>query len=328
MTSVVESPARRTALGAGESHHGVVPGLAFAALAFLAYASSDAVVKLLAARYSVSEIMVFHASFALLVVVFMMIRDGRPPRLWPQRPLLVGLRGLLAGLGTVFTYHAFQRLPQADVYAIAFATPILVTVLSVPLLGEKVGLHRWAAAIAGFVGILVMVRPGVVQPSLGHLLAFGGALCGAGVIIILRQIGGRERAGTLVLSVLGGLLVVSLPLVVVDYKPMALADVALIAAAAFAMGFGQFAIVRSLRLAPAAAVAPVQYTMMPWAIVYGVLLFDNVVHPLVLVGAAIVIASSLYTLHREHYRGRTLSAHVPTGFARAGMTQREGGASR
>ena len=106
---------------------------------------------------------------------------------------------------------------------------------------------------------------------------------------------------------------------VVDYKPMALFDVALIAAAALAMGLGQFAIVRALRLAPAAAVAPVQYTMMPWAIAYGVLLFDKVVHPLVLVGAAIVIASSLYTLHREHYRGRTLSAHVPTGFARAGM---------
>ena len=77
MTSVVESPAHRTALGAGESHHGVVPGLAFAALAFLAYASSDAVVKLLAARYSVSEIMVFHASFALLVVVFAVARFGR-----------------------------------------------------------------------------------------------------------------------------------------------------------------------------------------------------------------------------------------------------------
>ena len=118
---------------------------------------------------------------------------------------------------------------------------------------------------------------------------------------------------------------VSLPVVVVDYKPMALTDLALIAAAALAMGFGQFAIVRALRLAPAAAVAPVQYTMMPWAIVYGVLLFDTVVHPLVLVGAAIVIASSVYTLHREHYRGRTLSAHVPTGFARAGMKP-EGGA--
>jgi drug/metabolite transporter (DMT)-like permease len=306
-------------LGADESHHGVVPGLAFAGLAFLAYASSDAVVKLLAARYSVSEIMVFHAGFALIVVAFMLIREGRPIRLWPQRPLLVALRGLLAGLGTVFTYHAFQRLPQADVYAIAFATPILVTVLSVPLLGEKVGVHRWGAALGGFVGILVMVRPGVVHPSLGHLLALGGALCGAGVIIILRQIGGRERAGTLVLSVLGGLLVVSLPVVVVDYKPMALPDVALIAGAALVMALGQFAIVRALRLAPAAAVAPVQYTMMPWAILYGLLLFGNVVHPLVLVGAAIVIASSLYTLHREHRRGRTLSAHVPTGFARAGV---------
>ena len=70
--------------------------------------------------------MVFHAGFALFVVAFMLVREGRPVRLWPQRPLLVGLRGLLAGLGTVFTYHAFQRLPQADVYAIAFATPILV----------------------------------------------------------------------------------------------------------------------------------------------------------------------------------------------------------
>ena len=305
-------------LGAGDSQLDAVPGIAFAALAFLAYATSDAIVKLLASRYPVAEIIVLHAGFALIVVAGMVLREGGLAGLWPRRPLLVALRGLLAGVGTIFTYHAFQRLPLADVYAIGFATPILVTVLSVPLLGETVGLHRWGAVIVGFAGILVMVRPGFVQPSIGHLMALCGALCGAGVIIILRQIGGRERAGTLVLSVLTGLLAVSLPVVAVDYNPMVAADLALVAAAAAVMALGQFSIVRALRLAPAAVVAPVQYTMMPWAIVYGLLLFGTVVHLLVVVGAAIVIASSLYTLHRERRRGRTFSAHVPTGFARVG----------
>src|SRR5262245_6603555 len=113
----------------GQAQHGAVIGIASAALAYLAYATSDAIVKLLAERYPVAEIMVFHAGFALLLVVGMLIREGGLTRLWPQRPLLVALRGLLAGLGTILTYHAFQRLPLADVYAIAFATPILVTIL-------------------------------------------------------------------------------------------------------------------------------------------------------------------------------------------------------
>jgi drug/metabolite transporter (DMT)-like permease len=302
-----------------ESQSGAVPGLLFAGLTYLLYATSDAIVKLLASRYPVAEIMVFHAGFAMIVVGGVLLREGGFRGLWPRRPLLVTARGLLAGLGTVLTYHAFQLLPLAEVYAIAFATPILVTVLSVPLLGEKVGLHRWGAAVAGFVGILVMLRPGSVQPSIGHLLAFGGAACGAGVIIILRKIGGRERPGTLVMAVMGGLLAVSVPTVAVDYRPMAWHDLALIAGAAGIMAGGQFFIIRALRLAPAALIAPVQYTMMPWAILFGLLLFGNPVHPLVLVGGAIVIGSSVYTLHRERHRGRSLQAHMPTGFARAGV---------
>jgi drug/metabolite transporter (DMT)-like permease len=306
-------------LALSQPQAGAVHGLLFAGLAYLLYATSDAVVKLLASRYPVAEIMVFHAGFAMIAVIGVLLREGGLSGLRPRRPLLVALRGLLAGLGTVLVYHAFQQLPLAEVYAICFCTPILVTVLSVPLLGEKVGLHRWGAAVAGFVGILVMLRPGAVEPSLGHLLAFGGAASGAGVIIILRKIGGRERPGTLVLSVLGGLLAVSVPTVAVDYRPMAWADLGLIAGAAGIMAVGQFAIIRALRLAPAALIAPVQYTMMPWAILFGLLLFGNPVHPLVLLGAAIVIGSSVYTLHRERYRGRSLQAHVPTGFARAGV---------
>ena len=91
-----------------------------------------------------------------------------------MQDLVVGLRGLLAGVGTIFGFFAFAHLPLADVYAIAFCTPIVVTLMSIPILGEVVRAHRWAAIIVGFIGILVMIRPGFETLGWGHLTAFLG----------------------------------------------------------------------------------------------------------------------------------------------------------
>ena len=138
----------------------VVTGIGFALLANLLFATSDAIVKLLTERYSIFQIIPMQVAFACIPILVMLRRDGGFRRMRAAHPRLIVLRGFLAGIGTIFGFYAFSALPLAEVYAIAFCTPMVVTILSIPILGEQVRAHRWAAVVVGFLGILVMVRPG------------------------------------------------------------------------------------------------------------------------------------------------------------------------
>jgi drug/metabolite transporter (DMT)-like permease len=278
-------------------------GVLLALLGFLLFATSDAVVKTLTTRYSVFQLIPVHVAFAALPVLVSTARAGDLQVLRPRHPRLVALRGLLAGAGTVFNFYAFSTLPLADVYAIIFGVPIVVAVLAVPVLGERADPHRWAAVLGGFAGILVMVRPQAGALSLGHLAASASVFTGAGVTLILRRIGREERGAAVVLAVVLGLLVVSLPAAALQgARPPAVADIGLLAVSGTLMGVAQFVMLHAFRAAPASSVAPMQYTMMVWALLYGLLLFGDPIRARVVIGAGIVIASSLYLLHRERRR--------------------------
>lgn len=288
----------------------VLAGILLAIVANLMFATSDAITKSLTARYSVSQIILMEALFAAMPIGLMILRDGGASALRVRHPLLVALRGLLAGIGTIFGYFAFARLPLADVYAIGFCTPIMVTLLSIPVLGESVGIHRWVSVIVGFVGVMIMVRPGFDALSLGHAAAAINMLVGAGVVLIMRRIGRDERHSVIVAAVLIGLILPSLPFALVTFRSPNSGDLALAAMAGLAASAAQLLLVRALTLAPAAAIAPMEYSILIWGLVYGVLLFGDSTRPSVFAGASLVVASSLYILHREHRHGRRLRAHV------------------
>jgi drug/metabolite transporter (DMT)-like permease len=149
-----------------------------------------------------------------------------------------------------------------------------------------------------------MVEPGVKPLSIGHVAAFGNVFVGAATILIVRRIAREEQRGVMVAAVLIGLLLVSLPgTLLVGHRP-APADIALAALSGLIMGCAQFLVLEALRRAPAASVAPMQYTMLVWALIYGAVLFGDPVKFNVIVGAAIVIGSSLTILHRERVRAR------------------------
>jgi drug/metabolite transporter (DMT)-like permease len=241
-------------------------------------------------------------AFASIPLAIMLIHEGNWLGLRPVHPKLVAARGLLAGIGTIFGYYAVSTLPLADVYAIAFGVPIVVTILSIPVLGEQVGVHRWSAVLIGFVGIVVMVRPGSTELSLGHLAAVAAMLNGAVITLILRKIAGTEHAPALVSSVVLSMFLVSLPGAVLVFRLPDLADIGLFAASGLMMGTAQFIMLQAFRRAPAVSVAPMQYTMMVWALLYGVILFGDSLRTNLLVGAAVVMASSLYIMHRERVR--------------------------
>ncbi|SHF30981.1 Permease of the drug/metabolite transporter (DMT) superfamily [Kaistia soli DSM 19436] len=279
-------------------------GLAAAVTGNFMFASSDAIVKVLSSHYSVFQLVVTQASFALIPLAIMLLREGGLRDIRVRHPRLVMLRGLLAGTGTIFGFFSFSQLPLAETYSIFFCTPILVTVLSIPILGERVGLHRWGAVIVGLIGIVVMVRPGFETLHLGHAAALVAAVIGAFTVLVMRRIARDEHHAVMVLAVVTGLIAVSLPGMILTFRTPTLHDMALFACGGLLMGSGQFLIVRSLSLAPASVVAPMQYTMMLWAISYGYLLFGTRIDPLVVLGALIVIASGLYIMNRERRRGR------------------------
>jgi drug/metabolite transporter (DMT)-like permease len=282
----------------------VVAGILIAVVGNLMFATSDATVKLLTARYSVFEIIVGQALFALIPLTVMLLRKGSFRHLRVHNPRLVLLRAFLAGTATIFGFYSFSQLPLAESYSIAFCTPLFVTLLSIPILGERVGLHRWGAVIVGFIGILVMVRPGFETLHAGHAAALIAAVLGAFTVLVMRRIAREEAHAVMVLAVITGLIVVNLPGAILTFRMPTLPDMALFACTGLLMGSAQFFVAKSLSLAPASVIAPMQYSMIIWAIFYGALLFGTAVDPIMILGATIVIGSGVYIMHRERRRAR------------------------
>jgi drug/metabolite transporter (DMT)-like permease len=299
---VSQDPAAN-APAAPDRRFATIKGILSALLGYFLFSSSDAVIKLLLGTYSTFQILPFQALFAMIPVTFMILggRGLRMPR--GENLVWVMARGFLAGLGAVLGFFAFSHLPLADVYALAFCAPLIVTVLAPSMLGEKIGPRRWAAVIVGFIGVLVMVRPGFEELKLGHLAALATAFSGAGTLIIMRRLRGIETASTMATAVMLGLLAISLPVVPFVWVTPDLRALGLVAASGLMMGTAQFFMLRAVSLASAAVIAPMQYTMMIWAVFYGFVVFATDVSPWTLLGSAIVVASSLYTMYRERVRG-------------------------
>jgi drug/metabolite transporter (DMT)-like permease len=279
-----------------------VAGALCAVLAYLAFATNDAIVKDLASRYSVFQVSAMTTLFALLPFSVMVARDGGFTVMRPRNVRLVALRGVLAVFGGITGIYAFSRLPLADVYAIIFLNPILVTILSIPILGEKVGPYRWAAVGVGFVGVLVMVQPTGEALSLGHLAAAVNVVIGAAVVLLMRHLGPTEHRTVMVGTVMISVLIVNVPLTLATFVMPSWPDVLRAFSAGILMGGAQFLIVRSLSMAPAGVIAPMQFTMLVWGAIYGVALFGDPLKPNVVAGAVIVVASSLYIMYRERVR--------------------------
>jgi drug/metabolite transporter (DMT)-like permease len=202
-------------------------------------------------------------------------------------------------------FTAFALMPLADVVAISLSAPIFVTAFSVPLLAEQVGPRRWAAVLVGFIGVLVMVRPG--SAALNDPVSFlplVGAVLYALALIAMRKLGATERAPTTVFyftlscTVLSGL---AQPFV---WHTPDLADLALLICVGLLGGSAQLLMTQALRIAPAAVLAPFDYTGLVFSIVYGFAFWGEVPARVLLFGAAIVVASGLYILHRETLRKR------------------------
>ena len=293
------APAAAAAPGRVEIGRGIFYMLA--AVAF--FCAMDALIKRLVADFSPVQVMFFRNLFAFVPIAPFLLRDGGLVALRTKR-LGAHLLRSFAGLASMVCFFtSFAVMPLADAVAISLSAPIFITALSVPLLGEQVGSRRWAAVLVGFVGVLVMVRPGgEAMMRWVALWPLAGAVLYALALIAIRHLGATERpATTAFYFTLVGTLATGLAQPFVWNTPGPL-DLALLVMVGFLGGFAQMSMTQALRLAPAAVLAPFDYTALVFAILFGYVFWSEVPDLALLAGAAIVIASGLYIIHRETLR--------------------------
>jgi drug/metabolite transporter (DMT)-like permease len=252
----------------------------------------------------------FNALFALIPIALLIVRRGGLRQLRTGRLGLHLLRGGLGMLSSFLAFYAYSRLPLADAYAIIFATPLLITALSVPILGEPVGWRRWSAVVVGFLGILIMLRPGVAPIGVGSLAALGAACASACAILLVRKLSVTETTTSIAFYSSLTVLVVTSALFGHSFVMPHMLDLALMAGSGLLGGSALLILIAAYRRTPAALVAPFQYTQMLWAIVLGALFWDDLPETAMLLGASIVAASGLFILYRETTLGRRPTASL------------------
>ncbi|HUK06985.1 MAG TPA: DMT family transporter [Stellaceae bacterium] len=287
-------------------------GILYMVASVLVFATANAMVKYAEAVYPATEVVFFRCAFSLIPCLVLIASHGGFKVLRTRRlPEHIG-RGVMQFLSTIAIFISFHLMPLADVAAITFSSPLFVTVLSIPALGEKVGPHRWAAVLLGFIGVLIMARPGAGSMSYGALLALANAALGASITIAMRRMTLTEPSITLVsyqAIVTTALSLIVLPL---DWVTPDLFGALNLMAIGICSGVGQFLWTQAFRFAPAAVCAPFNYTSIIWAMGFGFFIWGDVPTPMLVFGAAVVASSGLYILYRETIRQASQRPNLAT----------------
>ncbi|MFT3689174.1 DMT family transporter [Paenirhodobacter sp.] len=291
---------------------GVLLGFA----AFAAFSLSDACVKLIEGGLPPYESAFFGAVFGLAVLPFLRRRGERPGDVWRtvDRPLWL-LRFISYPVGVIGSVTAFTHLLMAEAFVLIFLQPAFVTVISMLWLKEQVGPRRWFAVVLGFVGVLIVLRPGMRELTIGHLGALVAGMSGAVSVVTYRAVGGRETRLSLIgAGVMGGVILCGLAAIPGFVWPDAGQWLRL-------AGYGLFAALANVLLmqaafhAPAAWISTTQYSQMLWAIVLGWLIWGDRIDLPTALGIVLIMGSGLLTLLREQAR------RVPEPRAMGGTTR-------
>jgi drug/metabolite transporter (DMT)-like permease len=299
----------------------MLTGIAFKIASTLFFSGMLALVKYYSA-YSVSELVFFRSSFALIPLVFWLLSRGDFPRALHTKWLGGHLVRSLAGVGSMsLMFAAYGFLPLADVTAIGYAAPLLIVVFSALLLRETVSLSRWAAVMIGFSGVLVMLwehigRHADAQGSIGALCAFAAAVLVSIAMIQTRRLTKTEDTGAIVFyfqtsTTVASMIVMFAAEVWPDAAPFASVmqspawttptwdDWLPLIALGLLGGVGQIFMTQSYRYADASIIACFDYTSMIWALIIGLLFFNEAPRDIALVGAAIIAFGGLLAIYTE-----------------------------
>ncbi|MEC7761969.1 MAG: DMT family transporter [Pseudomonadota bacterium] len=275
---------------------------------FFAFSCADMLAKVLTADFHAFQI-TWVRLFGLMAVVLVMLALKGPGMLRTKAPGLQIFRGVIAIVSSLSFIIAIRYVPLAEGTAVSFVAPFMVTILGALLLKEPVGIRRWLAIAVGFVGVLIIIRPGagLLHPAIAFVLL--AAACFAGRQIVSRYLGSSESTMTTVAyTAITACVLLFIPMVLVWKTPVEPLHLALFALMATVAAAGEFLIIRALETANAVVLAPMHYSLIIFATIWGFLVFGTLPDLFTWVGAGIVVASGLYTIYRES----KVKAQAPT----------------
>ena len=276
---------------------GNMAGALLMLLGMAAFAGNDAIGKWLVADYGVAQVILLRSLAALLIMAPLILRGGRVMDRIRSAPR-PGLQALRAMAEVFCFYAAVSYMPLADVMAFWMAAPIYVVAISPFLLGERVGKRTWMAVAVGFVGVLVLLAPSLQISGWGAVYALLGTATFAAIMVLGRSL--RETADRdLVLFQLAAAGLAGLAFAPFDWQPLQSGvDLALLFLLGVVATAAHMLVTRALKLADASVVAPLQYSLLVWGVVFGFLVFGDVPAPAMLVGAVLIVVSGLIVLRR------------------------------
>jgi drug/metabolite transporter (DMT)-like permease len=290
-------------------------------IATACFAMNDAITKFVSSEINFGQVMLVRSTFAMVLIGGLALRSGA---MQPLRTLLlppIGLRVVCEVGGAITFLTAITHLPLANTYSIFQALPLAVTLGAVAAFGEHVGWRRWLAIAVGFIGVLVIVRPGLAGFNQHSLLVLASVvLCAIrdlatksiprgvpSLFVTLLTTVSVGASGAMLLEPLGG------------WSPMSGRTLALLTVAGILLPIGYNCIILALRVGDISAVAPFRYTALIWAIVIGYLVFGEMPDAMMLTGAFMIVGSGLYALYRERIRDENRPAATASSLPPDGM---------
>ena len=275
-------------------------GVMFLLLAMLIFGVQDAVAKILVERYSPFQIVMvrYWAFFAL--AIWLVMRNATLRRAFSSRAVGWQIaRGVLLVVDIWLFAEALKTVPLGDIGAINMVYPLLVTVFAIPILGEKVGLFRISAVIAGFAGAMLIIRPGFITVEAGVIYAVLSASFYALYLVLTRKVSRVDTTTTSLFYVAVVGLILTTGVGVFFWQPVAMEDLPLLAILGLTMCGGHGFVMISMRYAPASALQPFNYFSLPWAITLGYVVFGTLIDRFALAGALIIVVAGLAVMWRE-----------------------------
>lgn len=285
-------------------------GVAVMLLGMLLFALNDAMGKWLVSTYSLGQVILIRSAAALIVLVPILWRANISSVLRVERPMLQASRAMFSTAELFCFYFAVKALPLADVMTYWLAAPIYVAALSPFLLGEKVGWRRWTAIAIGFVGVLIALKPSSASLTPAALFSILGSAAFAFMMLSGRQLRNTPDTVLAFWQIIGAALagIVAIAVTPDGWVPLKSGfDLSLLALLGIVAMAAHMLVNRALKLADAATVAPLQYTLLLWAVVFGWLMFGDIPQPSIVIGAGLIVLSGLYIFFRENALKRRLA---------------------
>jgi len=273
-------------------------GILLMNLAMFLLAGMDGITKTLATDYAVPQIL----SVRFLIFCLFALAIARPKSLRTafrsRHPILQIARSLIIVIEVGVFIVAFRYLPLADAHAISGIAPLLVTALAVPFLGEKVGMRRWTAISIGFLGLLIIVRPGIGVFNPAALIPLAGAGLWAIYQILVRKVSEDSAATSLLYMAVTGAIVMT-ALAPFFWRPPDSTGWLLLLSLGVVGSLGHYILIKAFQAAPASTLQPFHYVVLIWATIVGYLVFGDLPDAWTVLGAAVIAGSGLYAFYRE-----------------------------